>query len=197
MSIQNAVIKNSHIIPHNFIPILANFDPLSFLTTAAPTRKPIGNLFDPNRKKPRPTVPPNVGVVHVNDKDHITSIHQFSFITHSKPAHSKHPPSQSHSVQLFLPASTYLPTSVSPHRDPPEWPTQNDTWEVNFVVPPPLRDLLKWEREKLRNLTSGFDGKHKPNKWPVTSSRTKHRDSDIFIGRANNPFGHSTKWKLR
>lgn len=186
-------------MPHNLIPILANFDPLAFLTTAAPTHKPIGNLFEPNWKKPRPSVPPNVGTVHVNDKKHSTSIHQFSFITHSKPDHSGQPPSQSHSVQLFRPAISYLPTSASPtkHRDPHSWPSRNDTWEINFELPQGLRDRLKLEREKLRNLTHDFDGKHKPNKWPVTSSRSAHRDKDIFIGRANNPFGHSTKWKLR
>lgn len=156
--------------------------------------KPIinGNLFEPNRNKPRPTVPPNVGVVHVNDKKHSTSIHQFSFITHSKPKHPGHPPSQSHSVQLFRPATSYTP-SKHQHKQPPH----NDTWEINFVVPQGLRDLLKLEREKLRNLTYGIDGKYKGRKWPVTSSRSAHRDNDIFIGRANNPFGHSTKWKLR
>ncbi|KAL7022081.1 hypothetical protein ACKWTF_012127 [Chironomus riparius] len=37
-----------------------------------------------------------------------------------------------------------------------------------------------------------------PNvRWPITTSRDQHRDSDVFIARANNPFGHSTKWKYR
>lgn len=194
MSIQNAVIKNPHILPHNLIPILANFDPLAFLTTAAPMHKPIENLFEANRKKPRPSVPSNVGVVHQDDEKHSaggTSIHQFSFITHSKPSHSRHPPSQSHSVHLFRPASSYSPDSASPINQ------HNDTWEINYVVPYGLRELLKLEREKLRNLTHGFVGKHKSKKWPITRSRSAHRDNDIFIGRANNPFGHSTKWKLR
>ncbi|XP_070503915.1 uncharacterized protein [Chironomus tepperi] len=50
------------------------------------------------------------------------------------------------------------------------------------------------ENEKiLRNKTGRI-----PNvRWPVTTSRDQHRDDDIFIGRANNPFGHSTKWKYR
>lgn len=181
-------------MPHNLIPILANFDPLAFLTTAAPTHKPIENLFEPNRKKPRPSVPSNVANVHQDDKKHAiggTSIHQFSFITHSKPSHSQHPASQSHSVHLFRPATTYLPASASPTKQ------QNDTWEINYVVPYGLRELLKLEREKLRNLTHGVVGKHKSKKWPITRSRSAHRDNDIFIGRANNPFGHSTKWKLR
>lgn len=178
-------------MPHNFLPIISGFDPLSFLTTAAPAHHSIDNLFA-TKKKVRPSVAPNVGIVHVNDKKHSTSIHQFSFITHSKPDHTGHPPSQSHSVQLFRPASSYLPTTISPNRH--IQPTRNDTWEINFVVPDALRDLLKLEREKLRNLSHGFDGKRK---WPVTNSRSAHRDKDIFIARANNPFGHSTKWKLR
>lgn len=32
--------------------------------------------------------------------------------------------------------------------------------------------------------------------WPVTSSRSQHKDEDVFIARANNPFGHSTKLKM-
>lgn len=204
MKIQNAVINNPHILPHNLIPILANFDPLAFLTTtSAPVHKPIGNLFEPNRKKPKPkpkpSVPPNVGIVHLNEKPHSTAIHQFSFITHSKPGHPGRPPSQSHAVHLFRPASTYLPSTTWPikHPDPNNWAGQNDTWEINFVVPPGLRHLLKLEREKLRNLTQGIGGKHKTKKWPVTSSRLAHLDTDVYIGRAGIPFGHSTKWKLR
>lgn len=34
-------------------------------------------------------------------------------------------------------------------------------------------------------------------RWPVTTSRDQHNDNDVFIARANNPFGHSTKWKYR
>lgn len=34
-------------------------------------------------------------------------------------------------------------------------------------------------------------------RWPITISRDQHNDNDVFIARANNPFGHSTKWKYR
>lgn len=34
-------------------------------------------------------------------------------------------------------------------------------------------------------------------KWHLTSSRSEHSDSDVFVARANNPFGHSTKWEWR
>jgi hypothetical protein len=37
-----------------------------------------------------------------------------------------------------------------------------------------------------------------PNiRWPITTPRDEHKDNDVFIARANNPFGHSTKWKFR
>jgi hypothetical protein len=34
-------------------------------------------------------------------------------------------------------------------------------------------------------------------RWPITSLRDEHQDNDVFLARANNPFGHSTKWKYR
>jgi hypothetical protein len=34
-------------------------------------------------------------------------------------------------------------------------------------------------------------------RWPITTTRDEHGDNDVFIARANNPFGHSTKWKYR
>lgn len=37
---------------------------------------------------------------------------------------------------------------------------------------------------------------NKKSFWPVTSSRSMHKDEDVFIARANNPFGHSTKLKM-
>lgn len=36
-----------------------------------------------------------------------------------------------------------------------------------------------------------------PSKWQITNSRSLHRDADVFVARANNPFGHSTKWIWR
>lgn len=33
--------------------------------------------------------------------------------------------------------------------------------------------------------------------WQITNSRSMHRDADVFVARANNPFGHSTKWIWR
>lgn len=34
-------------------------------------------------------------------------------------------------------------------------------------------------------------------RWPITSFRGEHLDNDVYLARANNPFGHSTKWKYR
>lgn len=36
--------------------------------------------------------------------------------------------------------------------------------------------------------------KQKPQ-WPITTTREKHGDNEVFLARANNPFGYSTKWK--
>lgn len=62
--------------------------------------------------------------------------------------------------------------------------------EVPRGVPEQLGLLLNEENIEYKNRT-GFN---KP-KWPITNSRDLHRDDDVFIARANNPFGHSTKWK--
>jgi hypothetical protein len=58
-----------------------------------------------------------------------------------------------------------------------------------------LTMLLDEENKELVK-TAGKFGSSKPV-WPITSSRELHKDGDIFIARANNPFGHSTKWKYR
>ncbi|KAL1395281.1 hypothetical protein pipiens_011370 [Culex pipiens pipiens] len=47
--------------------------------------------------------------------------------------------------------------------------------------------------EEVLNRTKTFKGK--PPRWPITNPRDAHRDEDVFIARANNPFGHSTKWR--
>ncbi|KAL9698709.1 hypothetical protein quinque_002150 [Culex quinquefasciatus] len=49
--------------------------------------------------------------------------------------------------------------------------------------------------EEVLNRTKTFKGK--PPRWPITNPRDEHRDNDVFIARANNPFGHSTKWRWR
>ncbi|XP_055902522.1 uncharacterized protein LOC129938791 [Eupeodes corollae] len=32
------------------------------------------------------------------------------------------------------------------------------------------------------------------SKYPITNQHALHSDSDVYIGRVNDPFGHSTKW---
>lgn len=68
-----------------------------------------------------------------------------------------------------------------------------DTWEVPIKISPQLSDLLEQEYDPT-NISSIRDTK--PH-WPVTNIRSSHSDNDVFIARANNPFGHSTKWKWR
>lgn len=58
-----------------------------------------------------------------------------------------------------------------------------------------LSDLLKAEDLQFQNITGEL--RNLQPMWSVTSSRASHKDEDVFIARANNPFGHSTKWKWR
>lgn len=58
-----------------------------------------------------------------------------------------------------------------------------------------LSPELEQKLEEIYNRTKTIPGK--PPRWPITNSRDAHRDEDVFIARANNPFGHSTKWRWR
>lgn len=71
-----------------------------------------------------------------------------------------------------------------------------DSWEVPMKISPQLSDLLLQEYDTMPT-TSNNSSKNKKPYWPVTSNRSSHGDNDVFIARANNPFGHSTKWKWR
>ncbi|XP_050088542.1 uncharacterized protein LOC126572881 [Anopheles aquasalis] len=48
---------------------------------------------------------------------------------------------------------------------------------------------------KLQEIYKRTNSSNARIKWPITNSRDAHRDEDVFIARANNPFGHSTKWR--
>ncbi|CAO1420087.1 unnamed protein product [Diamesa serratosioi] len=56
-----------------------------------------------------------------------------------------------------------------------------------------LTTLLLEDEQTLLNKTGRLPNKQP--KWPITTTRDKHGDADVFLARANNPFGHSTKWK--
>lgn len=180
--------KQTNIFPNMFLPILPNYDPLHLLTTSTPASStPI--------------------------KDRPYFIHQASFVSHTNPTNVHHhglkprpkPPSQlfypsenrptERPVQLFYPAvtSTRLPP-IRGHRRPNSLVDDfDDTWEIKFNVTDELRELLKLEKNKLQAISLALNSK---TKWPVTNSRSKHHDDFVFVARANNPFGHSTKWKL-
>lgn len=89
-------------------------------------------------------------------------------------------PDQHNSVTRFsYPESTTLPA------------TDTNSWEVDMELPKVLTDLLKKENPRIAEIAETLSI-IKP-KWPITSSRAEHKDDDVFIARANNPFGHSTK----
>ncbi|XP_058453997.1 uncharacterized protein LOC131432003 [Malaya genurostris] len=56
-----------------------------------------------------------------------------------------------------------------------------------------LTQDIEQKLEDILNRTRTSTGK--APRWPVTNSRDAHRDEDVFIARANDPFGHSTKWR--
>lgn len=175
---------NEHLfeLKNKNVPISTTFDSRLYMTT----RKPGITLSDLPTFHEKEKIPPHVksySYVRVYKQNHIpSSVKPWPVTT---PQMTTTP----QSVTLFSPADTYL-NSGEFYRD--------NKWEVKMEIPDGLRDLLKVEREKLRNisLSIGFDAKdHKI--WPLTSSRAAHRDNDVFIGRANNPFGHSTRWKWK
>lgn len=180
------------------------FDPVPFLTTTT---------------SPLQFQPPNANLFQSNDNNQPHQIHQYTFVTHQKnqqkPLGKHHstrrpkPPKiilqsmhtqQSNPNKLFAPDKLYLSPPPNnnqnlPYRKPStQFDTNADTWDIKFNISNELRELLKLEKEKLQSLAYAINSKPK---WPVTKSRSMHRDEDVFVGRANNPFGHSTKWKLR
>lgn len=186
----NSALKQENLFPHKFFPILANYDPLALLTSTTTTTTP------------KPYIPPK-------PPKWPQSIHQFTFVQHhnSNSSPRPRPPSiilsSMHQtteapVDLFVPAPGYLPAkkpSNNSHRKPFKLDHSDvGSWDIKFNISNELRELLRLERIKLENISQSIGSK---SKWIVTSSRSKHRDDDVFVGRANNPFGHSTKWKLR
>ncbi|KAG4075541.1 hypothetical protein HA402_003366 [Bradysia odoriphaga] len=99
----------------------------------------------------------------------------------------KHPADQHNSVT----GSNHLETATPP----PTPPANINSWEIDMQIPSVLTDLLKKENPRLAEITETLST-IKP-KWPITSSRAEHKDDDVYIARANNPFGHSTKWLWR
>jgi hypothetical protein len=103
---------------------------------------------------------------------------------------SSHSPTAANKTKSHL--QPYLPAiKIKPHLPIPKYPGSSGE------IPDPDDSLVKLLDEEKKVLSQS--GKVAPVKpvWPITNSRDQHRDEDVFIARANNPFGHSTKWKYR
>lgn len=86
---------------------------------------------------------------------------------------------------------SFLKTTKSPQKH-----QQEDEAEIAMDdLTNQLSSLLLEDEQILLNKT-GRSPNTKP-RWPITTTRDHHGDNDVFIGRANNIFGHSTKWKYR
>lgn len=187
-------LREQELFPNKFIPILPNYDPLALLTsTSTTTSKPpkwpqsshqfsfVDHHHNSPSARPRPRPPPII----------ISSMYQPTKASPAKTTATEYP------INIFAPtthlhSTTYQPSTHNSHRKPFKRPDIG--WDIKFNVSDELRELLRLEKIKLENISRPH-GTHP--KWIVTSSRSKHRDADIFVARANNPFGHSTKWKLR
>lgn len=199
-------LREENLFPHKFLPILVNYDPLALLTSTTTSKPPYFDSLEPS-KWPQ-------------------SVHQYAFVDHenqspSKPtrARPKPPPiilssmhqstkpaiattTTHHPTDWFAPANKFHSTTTASaaikphnsHRKPFKLDSSDMGWDVKFNISDELHELLRLEKIKLENISEAIGTNPK---WFVTSSRSKHRDGDVFVARANNPFGHSTKWKLR
>lgn len=179
----NSALKQENLFPHKFLPILANYDPLALLTSSTSTT-PRPYLPQKSTKWPQ-------SIYHFTLVEHQNS-NKFHSSRRPRPPSiilsSMHPTTQ-RPANLFVPAIKH-----DSHRNPFKLEHSDDAWDFKINIPDELRDLLKLERIKLENISKDIDTK---SKLIVTSSWAKHRDDDIFVARANNPFGHSTKWKFK
>lgn len=197
--LENSGVRQDNLFPNQFVPILANYDPLALLTSTTTST---------TTKRLKVHSPPK----HDKNKHWPQPVHHFTFVEHNSQANSHasarprpppiilssmHQPTQN-PVKLFAPAPAYLPVTKKPslnsHRRPFKLDNAEGSWDVKFNISKELLDLLAFEKIKLENFTNTLGTK---SKWVVTSSRLNHRDGDVFVARANNPFGHSTKWQLR
>lgn len=196
IELTNSALRQENLFPSQFVPILANYDPLALLTSTTTTT----------------TIKPHLPPKHDKNKNWPHPVHHFTFVEHNNQSKfqvsprprpppiilsSMHQPTHS-SANLFAPAPSYLPTRKKPspnsHRKPFKLDHSEGSWDIKFNISKDLLDLLAFEKIKLENFTNTLGSK---SKWVVTSSRINHKNSDVFVARANNPFGHSTKWKLR
>ncbi|XP_058116725.1 uncharacterized protein LOC131288402 [Anopheles ziemanni] len=81
----------------------------------------------------------------------------------------------------------------SPGTTTPTRALQNETGAARYKQTGVL--LSEQVGVKLQEIYRRTNGSNARVKWPITNSRDAHRDEDVFIARANNPFGHSTKWR--
>jgi iron-sulfur cluster repair protein YtfE (RIC family) len=93
----------------------------------------------------------------------------------------------------FLKQSTQSPQKTQNYYRPTETSQEADI-EMEELSDQ-LSSILLKEEQILLNKT-GRAPNQKP-RWPITTTRDKHGDNDVFLARANNPFGHSTKWKYK
>ena len=86
-------------------------------------------------------------------------------------------------------------SNKSPSLQDKEPSKKSEEANIDFKELSELSSILLKDEQILLNKT----GKHLNEnlQWPITTTREKHEDNDVYLARANNPFGHSTKWKYK
>lgn len=193
------MIPKPHIDTKKFIPILATFDSLAFLTTTARPSLTLPDLPQLDKQ-----IPPHIksytfvrmykSHLPSNTTELSAATEGYPNLFHQSPTPSWTTSTTPKSTNLFSPNEGYLNAGEYISNHQPR--SQKPQFDYKMYIPDGLREMLKAEREKLRNISLNIGYNYKSQRmWPVTSSRLDHHDEDVYIGRANDPFGHSTRWK--
>lgn len=87
-----------------------------------------------------------------------------------------------------------IKTSQNFEKNKNQYKSEEDEIEMDDLADQLSAILLK-DEQVLLNKTGRLP--NQTPRWPITTKRDKHGDNDVFLARANNPFGHSTKWKYK
>lgn len=97
----------------------------------------------------------------------------------------------SHSIAIYQP---FDPLKINKHSSKPALTSQEADSELEELSDK-LSSIVMKDEQIMLNKT-GHVVSAQP-RWPITLLRDDHLDNDVYLARANNPFGHSTKWKYR
>lgn len=113
---------------------------------------------------------------------------------HSRPKHPKKLSTALAPLYTNFELSLIQASSQNFEKNKNLYKSEEDEIEMDDLADQLSAILLKDEQVLLNK--TGRQPNQRP-RWPITTTRDKHGDNDVFLARANNPFGHSTKWKYK